>query len=202
MGRHAYRARVSIPSRTSVWLTALAVGLLQVMGSFGAADRQPDRRSLNAVAIVLLLVGPAALAVRDRWPLVAVAVSMAAADVYVGLGYPYGPIFLSPIVALFLAIQDGHRRAAWALAAAGYAGLIVAYSLDSRSDHSNALLHFALVAGWLIVVVVVSELVRARREQAAARAQVAPRTSASGGSASNGSASRRSCTTCSRTTSP
>ena len=161
------------PSRTPVWLTALVVALLQVMGSFGAADRQPDRRSLDALAILLLLVGPAALAVRDRWPLVAVGVSMAAADVYVGLGYPYGPIFLSPIVALFLAIQAGHRRATWILAAAGYAGLMVAYALDPRSDQSNAVLHFALVAGWLIVVLVVSELVRARREQAAARAQVA-----------------------------
>ncbi|RPI11893.1 MAG: sensor histidine kinase, partial [Actinobacteria bacterium] len=154
-------------SRTAVWLTALVVALFQVMGSLGAADRQPDRRSIDALAIVLLLIGPAALALRDRWPLVAVAVAVAAADVYVAFGFPYGPIFLSPIVAMFFAIQAGQRRGTWALAAAGYGGLIVAYYLDPRSDQSNVVLHFALVAGWLVAVLVVSELVRAHREQRA-----------------------------------
>ena len=38
-----------------------------------------------------------------------------------------------PVVALFLAVQAGHRRATWVLAAAGYVGLIVAYALDPRS---------------------------------------------------------------------
>ena len=154
-----------------MWLTALVVALFQVMGSLGAADRQPDRRSIDALAIVLLLIGPAALAVRDRWPLVAVAVAVAAADVYVAFGFPYGPIFLSPIVAMFFAIQAGQRRGTWALAAAGYGGLLVAYYLDPRSDQSNVVLHFALVAGWLVAVLVVSELLHAHREERASRAQ-------------------------------
>ncbi len=39
--------------------------------------------------------GPAALAVRDRWPLLPVVASIASVCVYIGLGYAYGPIFVS-----------------------------------------------------------------------------------------------------------
>ena len=67
-----------------------------------------------------------ALAWRDRWPLVAVAISLAAVDVYIGFGYPYGPIFLSVVVALYAAVLAGRRRATWLLAAAGYVGFVVA----------------------------------------------------------------------------
>ena len=56
-------------SRGAIVLTALAVGVFQVAGSFGAANNQPDRKGIDVLAVVLLLVGPAALAVRDRWPL-------------------------------------------------------------------------------------------------------------------------------------
>ena len=51
-----------------------------------------------------------------------------------GWATPTGPIFLSVVVALFAAVQAGHRRATWALAAAGYAGFVVAYLLDPRAD--------------------------------------------------------------------
>ncbi|MBA2496816.1 MAG: hypothetical protein H0V33_06925, partial [Acidimicrobiia bacterium] len=44
--------------RSTAWLTALGVGLFQVVGSFGAADGQPDRRVIDGVAIALALLGP------------------------------------------------------------------------------------------------------------------------------------------------
>jgi len=158
---------VASTPRSTVWLTALGVGLFQVMGSFGAADGQPDRRAIDGVAIALALFGPVALARRDRWPLVAVAVAAAAADVYIGLGYPFGPIFVSVVVALFAAVQAGHRHWTWGLAAAGYIGFVVALLRDPRADPGAV--HLALVAGWLVMVLAVSEVVRARREQAAQR---------------------------------
>lgn len=153
--------------RSAVWLSALGIGLFQVVGTFGAAEDQRGRRPIDAVAILLVLLGPAALAQRHKRPLVAVAVAAAAADVYIGLGYPYGPIFVSVAVALFDAVQAGHRRSTWALAAAGYAGFVVAYLLDPRADGPNSLLQPA--AGWLAVVLAVSEVVRIRRVQAAER---------------------------------
>jgi signal transduction histidine kinase len=160
-------AEVASTSRSTVWLTALVVGLFQVEGSFGAAEGQTDRRAIDGVAVMLVLLGPAALARRDRWPLVAVVVAVAAADVYIGLGYPFGPIFVSVVVALFSAVQAGHRRATWGLAAAGYAGFVVALLRDPRADPGAV--HLALVAGWLVMVLAVSEVVRARRDQAAER---------------------------------
>ena len=152
-------------------LSAMGVGLFQVVGSFGAADQQPERKALDALAVVLLLAGPMALAWRDRRPLVAVAVSMAAVDIYVGLGYPYGPIFLSVVVALYSAVQAGQRRATWLVAGLGYVGYVVASLLDPRSDEGQGVVHLALVAGWLLGVLAVSELVRSQRAQTASRAR-------------------------------
>ncbi len=157
--------------RGAVWATALGIALFQVIGSFGAADNQPERKAIDALALLLVLAGPAALAVRDRFPLAAAAVAVGAADVYVASGYPYGPIFVSVVVGLFVAVQAGRRRATWALAAAGYVGFVVAHLVDPRAG-SSGLLHLALVAGWLVVVLAVSEVVRTRRDQAAQRERV------------------------------
>lgn len=156
----------------TVWLSALGIAVFQVVGSFGAADNQPDRRAIDVLAVVLVLLGPAALAVRDRWPLPAVAVAVGAADVYLGFGYPYGPIFVSVVVALFTAVVAGHRRATWVLAAAGYVGFVVAHALDDRVEEVSPV-HLSLVAGWLVVVLSVSEVARIRRDQAAEREQAA-----------------------------
>jgi signal transduction histidine kinase len=156
------------PPRTAVWISAIGIGVLQIVGSFGAAGNQPDRRAIGVVAVVLLLLGPAALAWRDRWPLVAVGVTATATDVYIGLGYPYGPVFASLVVALFAAVQAGHRRATWWLAAGGYGGFVVAQVVDPRA-RDFSLGHLALAAGWLAMVLAVSEVVRMRRDQASDR---------------------------------
>lgn len=157
-----------------MWLSALGIGVFQVVGSFGAAGNQPERKAIDGLALVLVLLGPAALAVRDRWPLLAVAVAIAAADVYIALGYPYGPIFVSVVVALFSAVQAGYRRPTWVLAGVGVAGHLVAALVDPRAGaREPAWLHLTLVAGWLVVVLAVAELVRTRRERAAELARAA-----------------------------
>ena len=80
-------------------LSAIGIGIFEIVGSFGAAhDNDTGRMGMDAVAVVLIVLGPLALAVRDRWPLGAVAVTLASAAVYVGLGYVYGPIFVSIVV--------------------------------------------------------------------------------------------------------
>ena len=149
------------------------MAVVAVVGSFGAANGQTDRRGLDAVAIVLLLVGPAALAVRDRWPVAAAATSIGAACVFIGRGHPYGPIFLSVVVGLFAAVQSGRRVMTWAVAGAGYVGFLVAGAVDPRAEDDLGWVHWALVGGWLVVVLALSEVARARREQAAERARAA-----------------------------
>lgn len=153
--------------RTAVWASALGIGFFQVVGSFGAADDQPERRAIDGVALVLVLLGPAALSRRDRWPLVAVAVAAGAADVYIALGYPYGPIFVSVVVAFFAAVQAGHRRSTWLLAVGGFVGYVLGAFIDPRAEQNPGAVHLALVAGWLALVLAISEVVRIRRQQAA-----------------------------------
>src|SRR3954469_17107533 len=152
-------------SRSAIWLSALGVGLFQIIGSYGAANRQPDRKDIDALAVVLLLAGPIALAVRDRWPVIAVAVTVAAADIYIGAGYPFGPIFLSVIVALVYAVLTGNRQRTWIVAGIGYLGYIAASVVDPRRDHGIGWAHYLLVAGWLAGVIAIAEVVRVRRDQ-------------------------------------
>lgn len=149
-------------------MSALAIAVFQVIGSFGAASNQPDRRPIDAVALVFVLLGPLALGVRDRWPLAALATTMLAADVYVGRGYPYGPIFISVIVAVAYAVMRGLRRSTWLVTAAGFGGFVVASLVDPVRE-GVGLVHLALVAGWLAVVLAVAELIRVRRAQVADR---------------------------------
>jgi signal transduction histidine kinase len=160
-------------SRSAIWLSALGVGLFQLIGSFGAANNQPDRKAIDAVAVVLLLLGPAALAVRDRWPVIAVAVTIAAAELYIGAGYPFGPIFLSVIVALVYAVLTGNRQRTWIVTALGFFGFIAASLLDPRRKSDVTLLHFLIVAGWLAGVLAIAELVRVRRDQVIDRRRAA-----------------------------
>jgi signal transduction histidine kinase len=153
-----------------MWVSALAIGVFQVGGSFGAAHEQTDRLSIDGLAIALLVIGPMALAVRGRWPLLAAAVPLAAADIYIGLGYPYGPIFVSVIVGLFYAVLVGERHRTWVLAGLGFLG----YALAERLGHGHSippLLHLAGVAGWMMVVLAVADVTRTRRLEAAERSR-------------------------------
>jgi signal transduction histidine kinase len=149
------------------------VGIIQVVGSFGAASDQPDRKAIDVLAVILVLIGPIALALRDRWPLVAIAASVIAANVYVGFGYPYGPIFLSVAVALFAAVQQGRRRSAAVLAGIGFIGFVIAGVFDPKANSDVDLVHFAAVAGWLAMLLAIAELVRVRRAQFSERQRAA-----------------------------
>lgn len=168
-----YPAEMGQRPRTGVVLSALGIGMFQVIGSFGASHNQPERKSLDVIALLLILVGPAALAWRDRWPLPAVALATIAADVYIGLGYAYGPIFLSVAVALYAAVVAGNRHSTWLLAAMGYLGYLGAALVDPRAARLG-LADVGLFAVWPALVLAVAEVVRTRRIQAdeAARAEL------------------------------
>jgi signal transduction histidine kinase len=174
----AYRDAMRRWPRPAIALSALAIGAFQLVGSFGAARTHATGRSgMDAVAVILVLAGPLALAVRDRWPLGALTVTMASACLYVGLGYVYGPIFLSVIVAMVYAVLTGHRRETWVLTAIGYVAVMVAAWISATSGDAPSLATYFLVAGWLIVVLVIAELIRSRQAvfQQRARAETEAR---------------------------
>jgi signal transduction histidine kinase len=111
---------------------------------------------------VLVTAGPVALAFRRRYPVAVLGVTLLAALIPSGAW----PVNLSLIAAFFTAAAGGHRRAAWAAIAAGYAGTVGLVPL--AAGHGPASLTFALaLLGWLAVLVIAAELVRTRRERTA-----------------------------------
>jgi signal transduction histidine kinase len=164
--------------RPAIAFSALGIGVFQLVGSFGAAsNHSSDRSGMDALAVALVLIGPLALAVRDRWPLAVLATTIAAACAYVALGYVFGPIFVSVVVAMVYAVLTGHRRGAWVLTGLGYVAFMVAAWVSSSPGHEPALATHLLVAGWLIVVLVIAELIRSRQAviQQRARAEAEAR---------------------------
>jgi signal transduction histidine kinase len=153
------------PGRPPQVALALVLAVVQVVGSLGAARAQPDRRPLDLLAFVLLLSGPAALALmtRARVPAVTVTVGVATAA-YLVLGYPYGPVVLSLVVALVAAVLTGHRLVAWLVAG----GVLLAHGLATALDPDRGWSWAAATAtlAWALLVLALAEVGRVRRERA------------------------------------
>ncbi|MDX3308612.1 sensor histidine kinase [Streptomyces sp. NPDC054884] len=167
------------------WLSTVLITVVVLVGStFAAHAQESDRASLDAFARVLLVLASGLLLWRLRYP-VAVAFGTAAlAALYLGAGYPYGPVFLTVAVACFAAVVSGHRRAAWtALGMLWAVHLLVAHWmyrwLPPDGDDPAPFGQELVVAGWVLAIVAFAELARIRREQwareRAGRAQAARR---------------------------
>ncbi|HVL05545.1 MAG TPA: sensor histidine kinase [Acidimicrobiales bacterium] len=151
---------------------ALAVGVVQVAGTYLAGRHQADREPFDVLAGLLLLAGPAALVVRRRFPVAVYVTAFAATLGYVSLGYPRGPIFFSLIVSFLTVALAGHRVVAWVGLAVGYVGFLWAEVVFGDLDGPG---WEALVglAAWLLVLAAAGEGLRIRRvrTEEAARAR-------------------------------
>jgi signal transduction histidine kinase len=146
---------------------AVAVGFVQVTLTVLAAHHraQPGRRPLDALGVGLLLAGPAALAVRRRFPVTVLEVAFVSTLAYVVIGYRLGPIWLGLIVAYVNAARRGPRWAAWATLAVGWVSFLwLAHWLgrDRAPSGQEAL----GLAAWLLVLATMTEFVKVRRERA------------------------------------
>ena len=143
-----------------------AVAAFTIVGTFAAARGQPLARPLDALGIVLLLAGPAALVVRRWYPPAALAVAAGAACVYLALDYPYGPVFLAGIVALCSAVVSGHRAGAYVVTAVAFLVLLTVHLLRNPGEP----LPLFGAGGWLsslAIVIAACEWWRARQERMA-----------------------------------
>ncbi|MFG2820024.1 sensor histidine kinase [Kitasatospora sp. NPDC048365] len=153
---------------------SVVVGVVQVVGTSVASRHQTGREPLDAFAVVLLLLGPALLVFRRRRPVAVLVGTTAVTGVYLVAGYPYGPMFFSMVVAFVVAVQAGHRRAAWACAGVFYlVHLLVSYVLPAswrRPPDGQTFSGWQElgVTAWLLLVFAAAELIRFRREQMAA----------------------------------
>jgi signal transduction histidine kinase len=170
----APRARAAVPqllargrSLGRWWLDVfpvVVVALLQVGGTAAAGHDQPERWSLDALGVALLLVGPAALLVRRRWPEVSLAIALSAALAYWLTDYPRGPAgFPALIFALVSAVLAGRRAFAWCTLAVGYLGFTLLPPLLGQESWNVG--QALGLAAWLLVLGTGAEIFRTRRER-------------------------------------
>ncbi|MCP3818703.1 sensor histidine kinase [Streptomyces sp. A3M-1-3] len=152
------------------WASSLAVAVFAQVGTGFAEHGQLDRTPVDAFARILLLIGPAMLVLRHRYPVPVAFGTSAAALVYLAGGYPYGPVFISVALGALSAVVSGHRRAAWGAVGALWAGhLLIGHRLykvlppagDGPSPWGPEL----AVGAWVAAILAASEVVRVRREQ-------------------------------------
>ncbi|MFJ9340503.1 sensor histidine kinase [Streptomyces sp. NPDC101733] len=165
-----WRKWVERAGRGPAWRSALLVAVIAQVGSGWAGQGQSGRVAPDLLARLLLLIGPALLVVRHRHPVAVVYGVSAVTLVYLGAGYPYGPVFLALVVACFAAVIAGHRRAAWGAVGLLWAGhLLIGHwlyrYLPPDGDGPAPWARELGVAAWVLAVLAVCELVRLRREQ-------------------------------------
>ncbi|MFL4902495.1 sensor histidine kinase [Streptomyces sp. MMS24-I2-30] len=163
--------------------TVLFTGVVMVGSNFAAHD-QPHRVPLDGYARVLLLAASVLLLWRHRHPVFVAFGTAGVTLVYLGAGYPYGPVFLTVAVSCCTAVADGHRRAAWTAVGLLWAGhvLIALWLyrlLPPPGDAGGTIGQEIVIATWVLAIGALSELARVRREQwvreRADRAQAARR---------------------------
>ncbi|WP_422935899.1 sensor histidine kinase [Sinomonas sp. P47F7] len=142
---------------------AAVLAVVQIVGTHVSSLRQPDARPLDALAIVLLVAGPALLLALRRRPGPAVAAVAAVTIAYFALGYAWGPVLVSPVLALVFATAAGARRWSWSSGAA----LVVAGAVGAIP--SGDWVRAGAEAAWTAVVLLLGEALRVRRERFAAR---------------------------------
>jgi signal transduction histidine kinase len=133
---------------------------------YNGYDYNAGRLPVDPLGYLLLAVGPLALVFRRRFPVWVLLVNGAAVTGYLVLGYRYGPIFLSVVVALMNAVWRDRRLAAWLV---GVPGPLVSFGsqhLVGRGREPTVAATLGSLA-WVLVALLVAEAVRFRRERLA-----------------------------------
>ncbi|NUS74129.1 MAG: sensor histidine kinase [Corynebacteriales bacterium] len=154
IGPRAFRGR----RRTPTFLLPTFAAIVQLIGTLGSARHQ--NVSVDAIAITLVLAGPVVLVWRKKYPVQVFALVVAITASYFVLGYPPGPIFLSPAVALFRLVSSGHRLLAWSAVIVGVLA-ISAYELSVGDELSIA--QITGLAVWTLLILSAAEAVRIGR---------------------------------------
>jgi signal transduction histidine kinase len=147
----------------------VAVGFVTIAGTALASTHQSER-DFGVPAVALLVTAVGALFFRHRHAVAVLAVVVTCIGSYASLDYARGPIFFPLLVAFITVVLQGHRVAAIASLVVGFVvfpwGGYLLGTIDERPPWSEIL----GLAAWLITLISVSEVVRSRRDRAAASA--------------------------------
>jgi signal transduction histidine kinase len=152
--------------RWPVVAAAFALVVFQVVGTVGASHRQSGVRSLDALAVAVVVAGPVSLLALTRWPRQVMAFIAAITLVYLLRGYAYGPAFASLAIATVATVALGHRGAAWAALAAVIVGKFALQGLIL--DEPWSWTWVSGVLAWSLFLLAVGEVIRIRRERMSA----------------------------------
>src|SRR5207237_189390 len=127
-GRRPRLRASSVAARSSLSCPSLRSAVCRCRWSGGAGGLSSDGRRLRGYRIrrtagppaTAAAVAPVARLARHRRPATVLWVVLGSVSVYFMVGYAYGPIFLSLIIAFFTAVLAGRRLAAWSSLGAGY----------------------------------------------------------------------------------
>ena len=155
----------------AVVAAALVVGMVVVDS---AAD--PEARSFDALAVVLVLVAGGVLTLLRRAPMVALAVTTVAVALYSLRDYSGGPVYLAWIGAIFaVSLARGPTRAWRPVAASAAVVLVAAFALGGHvagqrlvEDHDSTGVLAVLLASWAGGALLLGGSVRGRQTERAA----------------------------------
>jgi signal transduction histidine kinase len=160
--RFFHSASVRLERAPKDVLLAIAAAAVQLSVIF-MAHSQPDREGIDALAVTLLLAGPAALLLRRRAPVTVLGVTTLVTLAYWTLDYPRGPVIAAVAVAFVGAVLDGHRAAAWAKLALAAVAFPLLPALVGDEPVPTLAKGFGIVV-WLFLVAAGAEIIRAKRE--------------------------------------
>jgi hypothetical protein len=152
-----------VPPPVDVWLAAGAAAVV-IAGSVLAAAVQQPPRPLDVWAVLLMVAAAGALAWRRAAPIAALGGAVGVVGIYLLGGYPYGPIQLCMVVAMF-EVARRHRLRTSLLACGLAAAAAVAFVLTRLvrdADHLPAVLLLGGWTSWLVVPWSLGALVQVR----------------------------------------
>ncbi len=147
----------------------LIVAAIQLGGGYAANSHQSGLRSLDALGFALLVAGPMLLAARRTYPWTVFAAVLAVTATYLLIGYGYGPVFISLVIAFLTAATRGSRWYTYPLVPLGY--LVLVWPVPALRGHHPGGWPMVGILAWLMVLVAVAEAIRQRRSVRIARQQ-------------------------------
>lgn len=148
--------------RSGVVVAWLAVSALLVVGT---ANLEPDHgeRPVDAFGFAVVALACLALVVAWRLPVAAAGTEAFALLLYLGFGYPDGPVLFAGLVPLFALGTLRPRRLAYA-----FAGGMAAVVVGANVATGGAGVLDLVFVGWAGVAVFAADALRGRRERTAA----------------------------------
>jgi signal transduction histidine kinase len=121
-----YRAIVAIFDR---FTTDVLLGAVLCVVTLATAAARPDGAAVDALAVLVAVVGSAAVTVRRRFPIIALLVSVVAAQVYLLRYTTNGVVFAGSLIILYTIAEQSGRRRSLLFAVLGVAALAGAHAL-------------------------------------------------------------------------